>query len=210
MVYKLDCVLTTEGLTEFAKSLGLKVKYVPSNLKSVLDYYSEVLQLASGVVKYPKHLDQEFTADFPLYKDNYITSKWNITVANELVKEYSIPVTTLCINEVLPSSTVTEVNLSHLDYALKNNNPIIVAEMPQSPTKNIVIDGNHRVISRLHKGYHTIDAYVLQPSIHMLAMSSDLYTVLYGIHFNLAFILSYMTGKSTMEDLVRGMCRFNY
>ncbi|MBS4024007.1 MAG: hypothetical protein KGZ79_16580 [Dethiobacter sp.] len=209
MIYKLDCVLTTDGLTDFAKSLGQKVKHVPSNLKYVLDYYSESLQSASGAVKYPEHLDQEFTANFPLYKDNFITLKWNIAVANELIKEYSISVTTLCINEVLSSSTVTEVNSSHLDYALKNNNPIIVAEMPQSPTKNIVIDGNHRVISRLHKSYRAIDAHVLQPSIHMLAMSSDLYCVLFGVYFNLAFLLSYMSGKQTMEELVRGMYRFN-
>lgn len=90
-----------------------------------------------------------------------------------------------------------------MSKALNNYAPIITASYPPLTTKNkfLIIDGNHRVISKHEAGQTEISGYLLSSDQHLPAMVRSIHRTLYKIHFNYYTIASYIGGIITEEEL---------
>lgn len=94
------------------------------------------------------------------------------------------------IKTLLPSLQGTEIHTNYLSKAEENTKPIIIAILPfLYATPNIVIDGNHRVVSRVDKASQIL-GYQLPPRVHINYMADGLSRAIYISHYNLNEIVN--------------------
>jgi hypothetical protein len=147
--------------------------------------------------------EEEFSCYEQLFYINKFCYKiiWSISNANEIIKKYNIPKKEYKIDELLPLVTESNIVKSHLEKAIDNDKPIIIASCPATTAGICVIDGNHRVISKYNNKQNTIEGYLLEPEQHIAAMLLDIHRILYKIHNNIFEILKYMNNEIELEDL---------
>lgn len=177
----------------------------------------EYPELSSLLARYKKKLKKSLAYSFPfsygetysqcvrIDENNYYQMGWNISSAKKVVKRYKVSVSGLSLNDLVNAVDQQCINRSHLEVALQNNAPIIVALYPPLNTEPrlFIIDGNHRVIAKFEDGQEEISAYVLSPEQHMKALIGAGYKVLYKIHHNYCLIVRYMGGEITTDELVQ-------
>lgn len=103
--------------------------------------------------------------------------------------------------ELFPYTKETDTQKSRLEYAFKNDMPVIVVDF--TPTGGrIVIDGNHRVVARYRKDPKMkVKTIGVVGFFQLNFMPNDLFRKLYAVHQNLHSISNYMLGNISREDL---------
>jgi|GEM_PF-4343901 len=79
----------------------------------------------------------------------------------------------------------SNLNKTHIEKALYNNEPIIVGYHPGISPPFVIIDGNHRVASKINMGENYVLGYLLKPTMHLKCMATKLDQALYLTHHNL-------------------------
>ena len=123
-----------------------------------------------------------------LVGNSHYTITWNVELAKSVAKKYypqgsNFEFYTPAIAKAV---TIDNLNRAQLNKALSNNKPIIVGYHAATLPPFIIIDGNHRVASRINAGKMQISGYLLKPSMHLECMATKLDQVLYLIHHNFA------------------------
>lgn len=203
--YKLDKVFTEEAFyNNLAASPILKL----SNLQEFLTHYQEQVTHHTHSGEYlDTKTDQIYTSEFFFPTNQFYQISWNIQKARELILEHSIPVDKLELHKLSNTIFDEDIEHHHLPNALHNDDPIIVVFY--EPTQEFIpIDGNHRAYARLQKNQKYIDAYILPPQIHMLAMCSTLDYALYMFAHNLNALGCYVCGAIDYDRFMDEMYRF--
>ncbi|MGY6210900.1 hypothetical protein ACXEO8_13000 [Cytobacillus firmus] len=189
-IYLLDEFLTVPYLEELVKSNGLKmVNPPPQELEETLKYYKQCLR---GSLDEPYIMTdhQKAKVRIPLNQDEYYCMEWNMTKLKYLIKRAQIKkaeVTEKIIASSLPAQC--EGN--------KDDN-LTLLSFPPITSKYILAEGNKENISTEKKIW---DAYLIQPQIHLQAVTRSIYRNLFAIHFNYSLICSYVAGQLPLKEV---------
>lgn len=189
-IYLLDQFLTVPYLKELVKSNGLKmVNPPPQELEETLKYYKQCLRSSLDepyiMTDHPKA-----NVRIPLNQDEYYCMEWNMTKLKYLIKRAQIKkaeVTEKIIASSLPAQCEGD----------KDGNWTMLS-FPPITSKYILAEGNKENISTDQKIW---DAYLIQPQIHLQAVTRSIYRNLFAIHFNYSLICSYVAGQLTLKEV---------
>ena len=201
--YKLNKLLTKDYLYHSVRDLGFKETLNLRNVNQLLNKYrkilfeAEQLPITRGI--------QNFETDFQFEDEQFYKMSWNVEFAEEVIKKNKIKAKVIEIKHLESSLIRSSYNEDHLDYALQNQNPIIVGHYPMSEEKYIIIDGNHRVMARNKKNIRKVKAYVLKPNEHLQAMNGEIYRALYKVHYNYWLLIKLVAGELSKEDFYKRM-----
>ncbi|PKM47985.1 MAG: hypothetical protein CVV03_01080 [Firmicutes bacterium HGW-Firmicutes-8] len=147
--------------------------------------------------------EEHYTEKVVIGDKNFYFVTWNIPTAKQIIERDNPPLSIFSLKEIVDIVDRRCINESHLSKALNNDAPIIAASYPPLMTQNkfLIIDGNHRVISKYEAGQTVIPGYLLSPDQHIQAMVRSVHRTLYKIHYNYFMIASYIGGIITEEEL---------
>ncbi|PKM47984.1 MAG: hypothetical protein CVV03_01075 [Firmicutes bacterium HGW-Firmicutes-8] len=147
--------------------------------------------------------EEHYTEKIVISDRNFYFVTWNIPTAKQIIERDEPPLGEFCLKEIVDIVDLKCINESHLGKALNNEAPIITASYPPLTTKNkfLIIDGNHRVISKYEAGQTVIPGYLLSPDQHIQAMVRSVHRTLYKIHYNYFMIASYIGGVIGEQEL---------
>jgi hypothetical protein len=148
-----------------------------------------------------------YTQHFP--NNNYCKMCWDIDKAKLIVKYKNIPIQKLKVDILASNISEEAIDHSYLGKAFNNNEPIIVAYLHMFK-KMVILDGNHRVMSRYINNIKEINAYVLQPKDHYFAMIDDRSRALYLVTAAMRFITDYLVGDIPKKDLMQCISNLDY
>ena len=198
----LDAILNECYYLKSIEARGARIKYIPSNLGQEFSNYKKCVKdtLATNVLTINGEV---FNQEFFIDEYNYYFINWCIPTAKRLILENQLKPEDIDLKGIIDQVRRNEIDQNYLPFALKNEQPIIVAYYPLCPQTKVVIDGNHRVLSKYDAGEQTIKAFDLFPHIHLQAMTSNLDRLLYKIHHNLTWLGESIAGHLSAEDLQR-------
>lgn len=189
-IYFLDEFLTVPYLKELVKSNGLKmVNPPPQELEETLKYYKKRLR-SSLDEPYIMNDHQKAKVRIPLNQDEYYYMEWNMTKLKYLIKRAQIKkveVTEKIIASSLPAHCEGD----------KDGNWTLLS-FPPITSKYILAEGNKENINTDQKIW---DAYLIQPQIHLQAVTRSIYRNLFAIHFNYSLICSYVAGQLPLKEV---------
>lgn len=179
------------------------------SLPDIMDHYRNAIWTDAEYIKEeakelmnnsaPK--DQCYTRTFELPEKSSYDITWSIPKLERAINTYNLPLTTLSLDTLAPLVDQTNIVPSHLEKALKNDNPVLVVRYPVSSPSICLVDGNHRVIAKHRAGQSTIQGYLLEPEHHLEAMTYDVYRTLFKVHYNLSKIIKYMNLENLTENI---------
>lgn len=146
-------------------------------------------------------LGQCYTRTFELPEKSSYDITWSIPKLKKVIDTYNLPLTTLSLSILVPLVDQTNIVISHLEKALKNDNPVIVVRYPLSSPSICLVDGNHRVIAKYRAGHPTIQGYLLEPDHHLEAMAFNVHRTLFKFHYNINEIIKYMSLENPTENI---------
>ena len=151
--------------------------------------------------------EEQYTERIVIDDEKFYFVTWSIPAANRVIEKDNPSLCKFCLKEIVDIVDQRCINKSHLSKALNNHAPIIAASYPPLTTKNkfLIIDGNHRVISKYEAGQTVIPGYLLSPDQHLQAMVRSVHRTLYKIHYNYFTIASYIGGIITEEELNKSL-----
>jgi hypothetical protein len=129
---------------------------------------------------------------------------WSVPLAQKVIEQGTAMHMDFFVPAIANYVDASNLKPYHLQTALSNPRPIIVADYPCIRAL-VVIDGNHRVFSRYTAGIRYVEGYRLSPELHMQAMVSDYHRTLYKVNTNLSVILGYMLNSMTMEQVQKDL-----
>ncbi|MDF2064948.1 hypothetical protein [Bacillus sp. Cr_A10] len=182
-------------ITEASKTPSLEGLKVPRNGEVL----SELLNTKS-----PQYFEQIIILPVG---DDYYTVCWSVQKAKEVIKRHNIQLINFITKVVADGVPPGAVNTAYLEQALINNEPVIVIKYPLFSTRTqfIVIDGNHRIISRLQNGDKYVKGYLIDSELQNEALAGELDRILYVVHYNICAIINYVIGDITKSQLKRGL-----
>lgn len=131
---------------------------------------------------------------------------WSIPLLKQIQQEHQLPVKFMEIAPLLQHVDVGNLDKPQLGIALHNKKPIYVVDY--EPIRiDIVVDGNHRIISRGYQQQHnsaaTIKAIHFPSELSVIAMESsynvDLYRILCNLRRMNDYCLEIRSGKVGIE-----------
>ncbi|MCM3708082.1 hypothetical protein M3205_20690 [Cytobacillus firmus] len=189
-IYLLDKFLTVQYLKELVKNNGLKiVNPPPQELEETLKYYKQRLR-SSLDEPYIMNDHQKAKVRIPLNQDEYYCMEWNMTKLKYLIKRAQIKkveVTEKIIASSLPAHCEDD-----------NDDNWTLLSFPPITSKYILAEGNKENIRTDQK---IKDAYLIQPQVHLQAVTRSIYRNLFAIHFNYSLICSYVAGQLTLKEV---------
>lgn len=203
---RVDTLFDSSYVDKAIESAGLTKAREYPELSSLLGRYQKKLK-KSLAYSFPFSYGETYSQCVRIDENNYYQMGWNIASAKKTVKRDRVPVSGVALKDLVNVVDQQYINRSHLEVALQNNAPIIVALYPPLNTEPriFIIDGNHRVMAKFEAGQDEISAYVLSPEQHMKALIGEGYKVLYKIHHNYCLIVRYMGGEVTTEELAQSL-----
>lgn len=110
---------------------------------------------------------ETFARKIKINDDNFYVVAWSISVAKKIIKKFNLALIKLSLNKIINVVDQRYINDSRLGFALNNNASIILASYPSlAKNKFLIIDGNHRVLSKYQDGQKNIQGYMLEPQHH--------------------------------------------
>ncbi len=205
-LYQLDQFLTKEYFYYFLRKSGFHKRFKIGNANQLFAKYRNLLMEAEDypIIRGP---EQNFNRDVQLGNGQFYTMSWDVNRAEEMIKEIKMKPKMIDISIIKPSVLQADYNEEHLDYALENQDPIIIGYYPQLKEKYVIIDGVHRVTARYKNNIKKIPAYDLQPSQHLQVMNGRIYQVLFKIHYNYLLLVRLSAGVLPKEIVLKKMYR---
>lgn len=202
--YQLDKFLTVEYMKELVQNNGFKIENEPPlELGRTLEFYKQHLKRALQA-PYIMREEEEVQVKIPVNQEEYYLMKWNIPKIKYLINRNNISKTSVSVD--LVKSLIQPHNSDNpaSENVQKDEKDIIVVSYPPIASKYIMLQGNMEAFEKGKEGAKTLDAFVLEPSIHLRATISTVYRSLFAIHFNYSLICSYLAGQLTMEEIKKG------
>lgn len=167
-----------------------KFKQIHPQFKGIIEDYERQLKEISVKrnISMKRHEEQFYTQNFYLNDDSFYSIIWSVERAKEIaIENYKEgPNMKFFVPTVYHSVRKEDINIPYLDIALDNNEPVIIGYHSAISKPNIiVIDGNHRIVSRAQAGISYVQGYFLTPKMHIECMLTNLDQLLYKIHHNL-------------------------
>ncbi|MDP1509358.1 hypothetical protein L8C07_01050 [Paenibacillus sp. CMAA1739] len=181
-----------------------KMKNECPKLKSLFDDYRRRLDELKTEQEEPLTDNTEhYMQIIHLTKKSYYTITWNIETLKKVAQRnfpekpnmnFYLPNLSKCVKK-------SGIEEKRIPVALNNMEPIIVGYMSGiQDIPFIIIDGNHRVISKHSKGQEYFHGYLLKPEMHVEAMATNLDKLLYKIHHNINKHLAHLRGSKLVEN----------
>ena len=124
---------------------------------------------------------------------------WNILKLKYLIKRDKIQKTITPVN--LVKSFIQQGNYNPTSNDLQNDDmEIIIVSYPPISSKYLILKGRDQ-IEKLINNKENIEAFILNPFMHLQATSSTVYRSLFAIHFNYSLLCSYIAGQLTIEEI---------
>jgi hypothetical protein len=201
-IYKLDQFLTIKYMKQLVKDNGYNiVNEPPVELKETFEYYKQRLDISSQA-PYIMTEEEQIQVKIPVNLEEYYMMKWNIHKVRYLIERENIAKTALPIDRIKASIQQQRDSNSSTSISTKRDDQsIIIGFYPPISSKYLVFQGIESAIDQFDSGAKTIEAYVLEPYIHLQGTTSAVYRNLFAIHFNYSLICSYIAGNITMEEL---------
>ena len=140
-----------------------------------------------------------YTHRFP--NGDFYEIKWDIDIAKIIIKEEKLTIENLSVNKLALTISEDAIIPSYLTQALNNEKPIIVAYL-YSLDCFVVLDGNHRIISRFKDNRSSVKGYILHPQQHFVAMVDDTSRAIYLSTVAIKFIADFLIGSILKEELM--------
>lgn len=198
----LNDFLQSAFMEKALKIYGFSPQNEYPHLSQELKRYRNQLKSTSrltGLFNFGETFIQKISID----ENNSYVVAWSIQTAKKTIKKVNPPLVNFSLNKIINLVDQRCINESHLDVAINNDAPIILASYPQLVAKDkvLIIDGNHRVTSKQKSGQKNIPGYVLEPHQHLPLMLGKIHRRLYKIHFNYYKIASYIGGLISEKEL---------
>lgn len=184
---KLENVLMDHKLEEHAKELR--------NYKKRIDS-SAIPKIEFGKKEYFGR-----TIDFPEFDNNFYNIFWDIERAKKIIKKNNLIPYKIDYSHALNYVDKTNINNARLAFALHNNEPIIMANYDPL-NLDFVIDGNHRVYSRVRSKPRFIVGYVLTTEQSLDSMAGELFRNLFISHYNITKIIDSKNKGYELKDVL--------
>jgi hypothetical protein len=153
--------------------------------------------------------EYEHQISLPIGEDFY-NIIWSITKAQKVIKKYKLEPMHFMVDYIADGLAPGSVDNNYIDKARNNKEPIIAIKYPllSSPTRMIVIDGNHRLAASIKDNQQFILGYSLNPAQQYEALAGELDRAVYTVHNNLSMIIEYMIGNVSKSKLKQFLLPF--
>lgn len=198
--FKLDNYFTKEYLYKTLEKKQVNTLLeIDTFIKRIKDFLNEY---SNSSVMYGQ--GQTYNMIIRFTNTDYCTLTWDIDKVKFIIEKFDIPVKRLNGEFLATTIAKNAIDPAYLIKAQKNNEPIIVASLPMI-NSCAVIDGNHRVISKLQQGIKVINGYYLDPQYHYFAMLNDTSRALFLALTYTENIKRYLIGEVPKSDLIEGI-----
>ncbi|MGO4107889.1 hypothetical protein [Paenibacillus sp. YAF4_2] len=174
---------------------------IPNNvsfLPGPSDTEAKLRQLPSYIFN-----DETFTQEVTFSMGDYYRVTWNIEKAKEIIKRDNILAEEFNCEFISQDIDFSSVETERLKFASTNKDPIIVVDYHITNNSTgglIVVDGNHRVVSRTLRGVKAIKGYKLNRDQQFEALADEFDKCIYKIHSNIHYIMDYMIGRESSSE----------
>lgn len=191
-------------LTDFFKKVCEEIP----ELKHEISKYKQIIRNSNREIAL--HISKESLFDerieyyeqtVDLYGGSYYTITWNIGLAKNIAKKHypQNPNMEFYLPTIAKFVDADTLDKAYFHQALQNNEPIIAAYHPGVDPPFVIIDGNHRVMSKVNAGEKYISGYLLKPTMHLECMASTLDQALYIMHHNLVNCIRELNQEPLMD-----------
>lgn len=199
--FKLDYVFTSDYirglLNEKELNFDDSVLRLLKKAENLVHEYSISNSLCSGFGN-----NQYYTfISNTLAKDNFFSLTWDIEKLKAIIAYKQLSPVHLSVSRLSTLINSSTIEQEFLAPALKNNEPILVGYLPFANI-HVIIDGNHRVMSRQFKGINTIKGFTLNPEDYFFAMPDDTSRSIFYALTTIKTICDYLVGNETKENLL--------
>lgn len=175
------------------------------NYKKKLNYYSqsqELIKITKSIFSSNANI---FEKVISFENNNFYKMFWNIDNAKAHFKSFQAETYNVKISDIIADVKNQKISIEVLSHAYQNKTPIIIALYPPLSDLPLVIDGNHRILSRYLKRENSVKAYILEPKSHLQFTTHEIFRLLYTIHYNSTIIFQYVNGagdESFLNNLI--------
>ncbi len=196
--FQLDHFLTIEYMKELVKKNGFKIiNQPPKELEQTLIYYKQLLnnELQAPFIVTKEEIIQ---IKIPVNQDEFYLMRWNMQKLQYVIRREKISKTQIPVD--LVKSFIQYSNHTHSSNHLQNDdNEIIIASYPPISSKYLILTG-HEKFKKMNKD-EEVEAFILDPFLHLQATTNPIYRSLFAIHFNYSLLCSYIAGQLTIEEI---------
>lgn len=186
-------------MKDLVKKNGFRiVNKPPKELDQTLQYYKQCLE-ASLHEPYIMTKDEEVHVKILINQEEFYFMEWNVPKLNYLIKRNNILKTPVSVNAI-KSSILSISSHNTLENQRADHADIILLSYPPIASKFIVLGSNKEVFELSQHEHKTVNAYVIEPQVHLQAATRPVYRNLFVIHFNYSLICSYLAGQLTLEE----------
>lgn len=199
--FKLDYVFTPDYICKTLSDKDLNfddwILRLLKKAENLVHEYSTSHSLCSGFGN-----NQYYTFTSGIFvKDNFFSLTWDIEKLKAIINYKQLSPVPLSIPKLSTLINPSAIEQQFLSPALKNNEPILVIYLPFADT-HVIVDGNHRVMSRHLKGTNVITGYTLNPEDYFYAMPDDTSRSIFYALTTVKAIGDFLSGNETKENLL--------
>lgn len=206
-IFKMDTFLENVKMLKGIEKLQKINEY--HNLDNMIESYKIKLDetfmhhdgnLGNIILKRVGKNPYQRTIDLP-FEGEYYNLIWNVEKLVEVINENKIKPRWFSVTKLMKVVDKEGINEFALDNAKGNKMPIIVGYFSQLNPSYIVLDGNHRVMSRYQRHKCFIKGYELLPQYLAKGLAGDIFKDLFFMHLNIYTVLTYIVGKISEKQL---------
>lgn len=113
---------------------------------------------------------------------------FNANMIRGLAINHTVPIHLDISSVVNKMCHIAYTPCSHIDGFEKNDDPILLIQFPLGECELLVIDGNHRLSSRIYKKVRRIDAYIADYSMSLIGLSDLFEQSLYAFICDIRYV----------------------
>lgn len=204
-IFKMDTFLDN---LKILKGLKKKTNEYP-NLGNMIESYK--IRLNEIFIKHKGRLGNKIlesvgenpyqrTIELPV-EGEYYNLIWNIDKLIKIIYEKKIKRRPFLVSKLIKTVDDEGIDVTALENAKRNKQPIIVGYFPQLQHHYIVLDGNHRVKSRYQRHKMFVMGYELSPEYVTKGLVVDIFKELFIMHLNMYAVLKYIGGYINEKQL---------
>ncbi|MCB2310631.1 hypothetical protein LGL55_05780 [Clostridium tagluense] len=187
---------------------GIKKVNGYANLENMVNDYKN--KLDNIFIKSDGHLgdrileaigENPYQRTIDLSFGEYYNLIWNVDKLKKIINENKIKKRPFLLTGLIDVVDENGINKFALENASKNKKPIIVGYFPQLNPHYIVIDGNHRVMSRYQRHKKIIMGYEISPQYLAKGLAGEIFKNLFIMHLNMHAVLTYIVGEINEKQL---------
>lgn len=171
----------------------------PAELNETFAYYKDRLKAASQA-PYILSEEERIQLKVPVSEEEFYTMEWVVPKLEYLVSKEKLSKTVISIDRL--KSSIQQAKGGKLKNRQSSvDESVLIAFYPPISSKYVILKGVDKAIRLSDSGAESMDAYVLEPYIHLQGTAAPIHRTLFAIHYNHSLLCSYIAGKLPMDEL---------